>query len=81
MKLDADGAARGIAQKIAERMKMDTVAAAQAIVEIAISKMSLAVREVSVQKGYDPRDFALVASGGAGPLHVIAVDASCTSRP
>ena len=35
--------------------------------------MSLAVREVSVAKGYDPRDFALVASGGAGPLHVIAI--------
>ena len=35
--------------------------------------MSLAVREVSVQKGFDPRDFALVASGGAGPLHVIAI--------
>jgi len=36
-------------------------------------KMSLAVREVSVEKGYDPRDFALVASGGAGPLHVMAI--------
>ena len=36
-------------------------------------KMSLAVREVSVAKGYDPRDFALVASGGAGPLHVCAI--------
>jgi N-methylhydantoinase A len=35
--------------------------------------MSLAVREVSVAKGYDPRDFALVASGGAGPLHVLAI--------
>jgi N-methylhydantoinase A len=73
MKLDADGAARGIAEKIARPLKMDTVAAAQAIIEIAISKMSLAVREVSVAKGYDPRDFALVASGGAGPLHVIAI--------
>jgi N-methylhydantoinase A len=73
MKLDAEGAARGIAEKIAKPLKMDTVAAAQAIVEIAISKMSLAVREVSVEKGYDPRDFALVASGGAGPLHVIAI--------
>ena len=49
------------------------MAAAQAIVEIAIAKMSLAVREVSVAKGYDPRDFALVASGGAGPLHVVAI--------
>src|ERR1700674_4713489 len=73
MKLDAEGAARGIAEKIAKPLKMDTVAAAQAIVEIAISKMSLAVREVSVEKGYDPRDFALVASGGAGPLHVCAI--------
>jgi len=73
MKLDAEGAAHGIAENIAKPLKMDTVAAAQAIVDIAISKMSLAVREVSVEKGYDPRDFALVASGGAGPLHVIAI--------
>ncbi len=71
MKLDAAGAARGIADKIAAPLRLDTVAAAQAIVEIAIAKMSLAVREVSVAKGYDPRDFALVASGGAGPLHVM----------
>ncbi len=52
---------------------MTAVEAAQAIVEIAIAKMSLAVREVSVEKGYDPRDFVLVASGGAGPLHVCAI--------
>jgi N-methylhydantoinase A len=73
MKLDGDGARRGIKEKIADPMNMDAVAAAQAIVEIAIAKMSLAVREVSVAKGYDPRDFALVASGGAGPLHVVAI--------
>jgi N-methylhydantoinase A len=73
MKLDADAAARGIKEKVADPLKMSTVAAAQAIVEIAINKMSLAVREVSVAKGYDPRDFALVASGGAGPLHVLAI--------
>src|SRR5438874_5047634 len=73
MKLDAQGAARGIAEKIAKPLRMDAVAAAQAIVDIAIAKMSLAVREVSVAKGYDPRDFALVASGGAGPLHVLAI--------
>ena len=52
---------------------METVAAAEAILDISNAKMSLAVREVSVAKGYDPRDFALVASGGAGPLHVIAI--------
>src|SRR5256885_9901604 len=73
MKLDADAARRGIEEKIAGPLKMDAIAAAEAIVEIAIAKMSLAVREVSVAKGYDPRDFALVASGGAGPLHVIAI--------
>jgi N-methylhydantoinase A len=47
--------------------------AARAILEIAVNKMSLAVREVSVEKGYDPRDFVLVASGGAGPLHVLDI--------
>ena len=73
MKLDAESARRGIAEKIGAPLKMDMVAAAQAIVEIAIAKMSLAVREVSVAKGYDPREFALVASGGAGPLHVVAI--------
>ena len=73
MKLDADGARRGIEQKIAKPLKLDVIAAAQAIVDISINKMSLAVREVSVAKGYDPRDFALVASGGAGPLHVCAI--------
>jgi N-methylhydantoinase A len=73
MKLDAEAAAHGIEERIAGPLGLDTVAAAQAIVEIAIAKMSLAVREVSVAKGYDPRDFALVASGGAGPLHVMAI--------
>src|SRR6202048_3837472 len=73
MQLDAQAASRGIEEKIGRPLHMDTVQAAQAIVEIAIAKMSLAVREVSVAKGYDPRDFALVASGGAGPLHVIAI--------
>lgn len=73
MKLDAEGARRGIAERIAKPLNMDVTAAAQAILDIAISKMSLAVREVSVEKGYDPRDFTLVASGGAGPLHINAI--------
>jgi len=73
MKLDAGAARRGIKSKIADPLKLDVIVAAQAIVDISINKMSLAVREVSVAKGYDPRDFALVASGGAGPLHVCAI--------
>src|SRR5262249_57268576 len=75
MKLDADAARRGINEKIAAPLKMDAIAAAEAIVEIAIAQMSLAVREVSVAKGYDPPDLALGASGGAGPLRGGAVSA------
>lgn len=73
MVLDSAAAVRGIKEKIADPLKMSVTASAQAIIDIAVSKMSLAVREVSVAKGYDPRDFALVASGGAGPLHVAAI--------
>jgi N-methylhydantoinase A len=73
MRLDASAARAAIESRIAKPLGLDAVTAAAAIVEIAIAKMSLAVREVSVAKGYDPRDFALVASGGAGPLHVLAI--------
>ncbi len=73
MKLDGAAAARGIREKIAAPLKMELTAAAQAILDISISTMSLAVREVSVKKGFDPRDFVLVAAGGAGPLHIAAV--------
>lgn len=73
MKLDLDGAIAGAKKMIAEQLGMDVNSVASAIIEIAVTKMSLAVREVSVEKGYDPRDFALVASGGAGPLHAVAI--------
>ncbi len=73
MPLDESSARAGIAARIGEALDMDPVRAADAILRIAIAKMSLAVREVSVEKGYDPRDFALVAAGGAGPLHAVAV--------
>ena len=73
MKLDAEGAKKGIDETIAKPLGLNTAQAAQAIVDIAVNKMSLAVREVSVEKGYDPRDFVMFASGGAGPLHVLAI--------
>ena len=73
MQLDRAGALAGIEARIAGPLGMDPQTAARAIVDIAIAKMSLAVRQVSVEKGYDPRDFALVASGGAGPLHAVAI--------
>jgi len=60
---------------------MSVTAAAQAIVDIAVSKMSLAVREVSVAKATTRRDFALVASGGAGPLHVLEIARRAAHTP
>jgi N-methylhydantoinase A len=73
MNLDVEGALAGIAERVAAPLGIEPLAAAYGIVEIAIAKMSLAVREVSVAKGYDPRDFVLLASGGAGPLHAVAI--------
>src|SRR5215469_9846815 len=73
MKLDADGARHGVEEKIGKPLRMNAAQAAQAIIDIAVNKMSLCVREVSVEKGYDPRDFVMFASGGAGPLHVLAI--------
>jgi N-methylhydantoinase A len=53
----------------------DVVALADGALRIAVAKMAGAVREVSVHRGFDPRDFALVGFGGAGPMHVFQVAA------
>ena len=73
MRLDREAAIRGMTDQIARPLQMDVTAAARSVVQIANAKMSLAVREVSVEKGYDPRDFVLVASGGGGPAHAVAI--------
>ena len=51
----------------------DAVALADASLHIAVARMAGAVREVSVHRGFDPRDFTLLGFGGAGPMHVMAV--------
>jgi N-methylhydantoinase A len=58
---------------VAAPLGLDPLAAASGIVEIANAHMIGAMRLVSVQRGYDPRDFVLVAFGGAGPLHANAL--------
>ena len=73
MDLDVEGALAGIAKRVAEPLGFESLAAAHGIIEVANAKMALAVREVSVAKGHDPRDFVLLASGGAGPLHAVAI--------
>jgi N-methylhydantoinase A len=69
IKLDVAAARRAIEERCAIPLGMDLTAAAHGIVEIANAAMVNALRLVSVQRGYDPRDFALVGFGGAGPVH------------
>ena len=69
MGLSVDAARDGIARRCAGPMRLDTVACAHGIVEIANAAMTNALRVMTVQRGYDPRDLVMVAFGGAGPLH------------
>ena len=54
---------------IAARLGMDVMQAADGILDIVTANMAKAIRVISVQRGHDPRDYALVAFGGAGPVH------------
>ena len=60
-------------QSVADAMNIDLMAAAEGIIKIVNESMFGALRLVSVEQGYDPRDFALVGFGGAGPLHANAL--------
>jgi N-methylhydantoinase A len=46
---------------------------AEGIIRIAVARMTSAIREISIQRGHDPRDFTLIAYGGAGPMHALAL--------
>jgi N-methylhydantoinase A len=74
LRLDPD-AARRVVDAFAQTMELDPMEAAEGILTVIDSNMANAVRSRTVQKGIDPRDFALVAFGGAGPLHGAAVAA------
>jgi N-methylhydantoinase A len=72
MKLDCTGAETELA-KFGARLGFDAVTTALGIATIADGAMALAVRAVSVNRGIDPRDAVMIAFGGAGPLHAIAI--------
>jgi N-methylhydantoinase A len=69
MALHRSAAIAAIQKRIAQPLELDIDRAAVAILRIVNAHMALALRAVSVERGRDPRDFCLVASGGAGPLH------------
>jgi N-methylhydantoinase A len=72
MTLEVD-AARIAINDLAKQMNLSLEAAAQGIINVANVNIDRALRRVSVARGYDPRDFTLVAFGGAGPLHACEV--------
>ncbi len=61
--------ARAAITRLAERLGMEPMATAQGIISVVSANMARAIRVISVQRGHDPRDYTLVAFGGAGPLH------------
>ncbi|MEV5300965.1 hydantoinase/oxoprolinase family protein [Amycolatopsis methanolica] len=70
MKIDAEAARRAVST-VAGPLGMDVLDAAQGIVRVITANMARAIRVISVQRGYDPRDYVLVPFGGAGPLHAV----------
>jgi len=74
-------AAEAAVQKIADSMGITLMDAAEGIIKIVNESMFGALRLVSVEQGFDPRDFALVAFGGAGPLHGNAMGILTDSWP
>jgi len=71
--LDLQLAEQAVLETVAEPFGMSLHEAAEAIINVANSNMANAVRLLSISRGYDPRDFALVAFGGAGALHGAAI--------
>lgn len=74
-------AAKAAVQTIADAHGVDLYEAARGIIDIVNENMFGALRMISVQQGYDPRDFALMGFGGAGPLHANAVGRLMGSWP
>ncbi|WP_374427408.1 hydantoinase/oxoprolinase family protein [Tabrizicola sp.] len=69
----AEAAHRAMEEQIARPLGLSVEAAAEAVIRIANTHMAGAIRMVSISMGADPRDFALFAFGGAGPLHAVAL--------
>jgi len=69
MKLDYEKANRVIEEKIAKPLGISVIDAAYGIYRVINSKMAAGLSEISVGRGYDPREFALIVAGGAGPIH------------
>ncbi len=72
-RLDVEGAKAAIAAHVGEKLGLDPMAAAEAIVRVANAKMAGAIRLVSIERGHDPQKFVALPFGGGGALHVGAL--------
>jgi len=72
--------ARAAIDRLSARLGIDAQAAAQGIIAVVTANMARAIRVISVQRGHDPRDYTLVAFGGAGPLHAARLAAELDIR-
>jgi N-methylhydantoinase A len=72
VRLYREKAAAAIA-RLAGVLGIDAVAMAEGILRIAVASMTAAIKEISIMRGLDPRDYTLLAFGGAGPLHAAAI--------
>ncbi|MBO0848643.1 MAG: hydantoinase/oxoprolinase family protein [Pseudonocardia sp.] len=73
MRLDPDAAQRAVKTNVGSPLGLDTVEAAWGVHDAVTANMANAIRAVSLERGHDPRDFALVPSGGGGPLHATRI--------
>lgn len=73
MPLNYEKAEQTIKTQIADKLGMDIVSAAAGMYDVINVNMASGVREVSVKRGHDPRDFPLVIAGGAGPVHACQI--------
>jgi N-methylhydantoinase A len=73
MPISIDLARNAIKEKICNKLNLSITEAASGIVRIINSEMAKIIRMVSVERGYDPRDFTIIGFGGAGPMHVCAL--------
>jgi len=78
IRLDA-ALARAAIERIGRKVGIGLQAMAEGIIALVVAKMTAAIKEISIMRGHDPRDFALFAYGGAGPLHAALVAAELGS--
>ncbi|MFC3219146.1 hydantoinase/oxoprolinase family protein [Tianweitania populi] len=68
MPIDAS-ASKAAMQRLADKLGIGVMDAAQGIIRVVVANMAKAIRVISVERGYDPRDYVMLAFGGAGPIH------------